>query len=259
MQKGKVLSLEDRIPKIKEHRRRKANRRLIFLLSLFFLLIACVVYFQSPLSHIHSIKVDGNQSISEEEMLVASGLRIGDNIWKVNKKEATKKIKELPEIKSAEISYKFPNKLEIIVKEFKTIAYVEKENKFYPILENGIRLDKEINSNLHSPILIGFTENEVLDELAAQLQQIPSEIVNSISEIKYEPKETDKYRIILYMNDGFEVHATMMTFAEKMTYYPSIVSQLDPEIKGVIDFEVGSYFRKYEIEEEEVVEEEKAE
>src|SRR5690606_4694795 len=136
----------------------------------------------------------------------------------------------------------------IIVKEFKTIAYVEKENKFYPILENGIRLDKEINSNLHSPILIGFTENEVLDELAAQLQQIPSEIVNSISEIKYEPKETYKYRIILYTNDGFEDHATIMTFDEKMTYNPSIVSQLDPVIKGVIDSEVASYFRKYELE-----------
>ena len=36
MEKGKVLSLEDRIPKIKEYRRRKANRRLIFLLTLFF-------------------------------------------------------------------------------------------------------------------------------------------------------------------------------------------------------------------------------
>ena len=71
MQKGKVLSLEDRIPKIKEHRRRKANRRLILLLSLFFLLIVCVVYFQSPFSQIKRIDVLGNETITEEEVVEA--------------------------------------------------------------------------------------------------------------------------------------------------------------------------------------------
>ncbi|WP_337999011.1 hypothetical protein [Bacillus methanolicus] len=48
------------------------------------------------------------------------------------------------------------------------------------------------------------------------------------------------------MNDGFEVNATLRGFAEKMAHYPSIVSQLDPDKKGVIDLEVGSYFKAYD-------------
>ena len=75
-----------------------------------------------------------------------------------------------------------------------------------------------------------------------ELDKLPSEILNSISEIYYSPKKTDLYHISLFMNDGFEVSATLRSFSEKMVHYPSIISQLDPNKKGLIDLEVGSYF-----------------
>jgi cell division protein FtsQ len=50
------------------------------------------------------------------------------------------------------------------------------------------------------------------------------------------------------MNDGFEVRATLRTFSDKMVHYPSIISQLDPNKKGIIDLEVGSFFKAYESE-----------
>ena len=64
------------------------------------------------------------------------------------------------------------------------------------------------------------------------LEQLPNEVLNSISEIHYDPKKTDHYHISLFMNDGNEVSATIRTFAEKMSHYPSIISQLDPNQKG---------------------------
>ena len=81
------------------------------------------------------------------------------------------------------------------------------------------------------------------------MKELPPEIVNIISEVHYTPKNTDKYHITLFMNDGFEVSATILTFSEKMVHYPSIVSQLDPKVKGVIDMEVGSFFKAYETKE----------
>jgi cell division protein FtsQ len=33
-----------------------------------------------------------------------------------------------------------------------------------------------------------------------------------------------------------------------MMHYPSIISQLDPNKKGIIDLEVGSYFKAFESE-----------
>ena len=79
------------------------------------------------------------------------------------------------------------------------------------------------------------------------LENLPTEISNSISEIHYTPKKTDPYHISLFMNDGFEVSATLRSFSEKMVHYPSIISQLDPNKKGIIDLEVGSYFKAFRI------------
>ncbi|MCJ8006181.1 cell division protein FtsQ/DivIB [Lederbergia wuyishanensis] len=255
MQKGKVLSLEDRIPKIKEHRKRRANRRLIFLLTLFFLLIVCVVYIQSPLSQINKIEVYGNNLVSKNEITKVSSLKKGDNIWKVNKGQASKKIMELPEVKKAGVRLEFPNNIVIDIKEYSPIALIVSDKEFLPVLENGTIL-KNSTMLADAPLLINFKKGPFLDELAAQLKDIPSEILNAVSEIHYEPKETDKYHIYIFMNDGFEISATITTLSTKMIHYPSIVSQLDPKVKGVINLEVGSFFKAYDLEEEVKSEEE---
>lgn len=248
VEKGKVLSLEDRIPKIKEHRRRKANRRLIFLISLFFLLIMLVIYFQSPLSHVKEIKVQGNESVSDEAIINRSGLKTGNNIWKLDKKEAVENIEDLQEVKNVKVKLGFPNTVYLQIKEFKTIAYVSNGTKFHPILENGLIVvnNTEGGVPVSAPILSSFKEDGVLEHMAKELKELPPEIMNVISEIYYTPKKTDKYHITLYMNDGFEVSATILSFSDKMVHYPSIVSQLDPKTKGVIDLEVGSFFKAYE-------------
>jgi cell division protein FtsQ len=247
MEGKKIVSIEDRIPKLKQLRKKKANRRLILLLSFFFLLIACVLYFLSPLSHIKTISVKGNQYISSDLVIDVSELSHNTNIWKVNKNESAKKIEQLPEVKSAIIQAEFPNTVLITVKEHKRMAYLSKENSFHPIMENG-KILAELKSGeipVHAPVLVGFSEGKALNHLLEQLGKLPEQIRNSISEIHYKPTETDIYHITMYMNDGFEVSATSRTLSDKMIHYPSIISQLDPAIKGVIDLEVGSFFKAY--------------
>lgn len=248
MDKGKVLSLEDRIPKIKEHRKRKSNRRLIFLISLFFLLIVCVIYFQSPLSHIKQIQVHGNESVTPEEAIKMSKLKRDLSIWEIDRKQVVKDIKSHPEIKNAAVRLGFPNTVHIHVEEYSKIAFVSTGTQFLPILENGTILSDNPKDGIpgNAPILSGFKENHILEEMAKQLLELPPEIVSAISEIQYSPQKTDRYHINLYMNDGFEVSATILTFADKMIHYPSFVSELDPRKKGVIDLEVGSFFKAYE-------------
>ncbi len=120
-------------------------------------------------------------------------------------------------------------------------------------MDNGkIIKNREANKiPVNSPILLDFKEGGALNQMVKDLENLPSEISNSISEIHYTPKKTDPYHISLFMNDGFEVSATLRSFSEKMMYYPSIISQLDPNKKGIIDLEVGSYFKAFESEVEE--------
>lgn len=259
MDKGKIVSIEDRIPKLKHQRRKKANRRLIMLLALFFVLIAGVIYFQSPLSKVKKITVTGNESYSYEQIVEKSGISLQSNVWKISRGEIEKELEKIQEIKKASVNVKLPNIVAIEVKEFNRLAYISKGKNFYPVLENGNILgEKQIDEiPVNAPILIGFKEGKVLDEMIASLEGLPEVVINSISEVHSKPVKTDEYLIKLYMNDGFEVNATLRTFTEKMAHYPSIVSQLDPSKKGVIDLEVGSYFKAYEAEEAEEVEIEK--
>ena len=247
MEKGKIVSIEDRIPKLKQIRKSKANRRLVLLLSLFFILVACVLYFLSPLSYVKSIKVEGNQYITSKQIIKLSNIKQDRSIWKVDTGETAANIKRIPDIKSASVVPVFPNSVKITVSEHTRIAYLSMDGKFAPILENGDIL-KELESGenpVFAPVLIGFKEGKALKLLLEELDKLPVEIQNAISEIHHDPTKTDKYHIVMYMNDGYEVSATSRTLSEKMIHYPSIVSQLDPEVKGVIDLEVGSYFKAF--------------
>ncbi|WP_163101415.1 cell division protein FtsQ/DivIB [Peribacillus alkalitolerans] len=261
MERGTIVSIEERIPKLKQMRKKKANRRLIGLLAFFFLLIICVLYFISPLSQIKHIVVKGNKYIHDEKIIELSGIQKNDSMWKVDKEKSVEKIKKFPEIKAASVKVTLPNTVEITVEEYKRVAYLVKDSKFYPVLSSGEILPVLKNGDIpvYAPVLIGFVKGLELNQIIEELDKLPEEISNSISEVYFEPKETDKYHIRIYMNDGYEVLASSRTLSEKLVHYPYIVNQLDPKVKGVIDLEVGSYFRAYGVEEPTLEGEEKTE
>jgi len=248
LKENNVISIEDRIPRLKEQRKKKANRRLIYLMLLFFTLIAVVVYFQSPLSHIQSITVHNNIVYNSDLIIKESGISLNDNIWSIEKDKVTERLEKLPQVETAEFTIKFPNHVNINIVEYRKIGYVYSESKYIPVLENGKLLteDKVEFVKSYAPILFSFREGVVLNEMIKELEEIPESVLNSISEIHSTPKSSDELSITVFMNDGYEVIATIRDFADKIQFYPDIVNQLDPTVKGVIDLEVGSFFKAYE-------------
>ncbi|WP_164215379.1 cell division protein FtsQ/DivIB [Virgibacillus sp. YIM 98842] len=247
MDDKKIVSIEDRIPKLKQARKKKANRRLVFYLSIFFFLISIIVYLQSPLSYIKTIEVTGNTFLTDEEVIEISELQTNTNIWTINKEEIAEQMKDNPIVESAEVNRILPRTVEISLKEFEHVGYVEEENSYSPILRNGNILESmnQSNPNGDAPILIGFTETEYLERLANELAELPDSISNLISEIHWSPAEENRDKLLLYMNDGFLVDGTIRNFAEKMEVYPSIAGQLDEEEKGIIHIGVGAYFESF--------------
>lgn len=248
LKNGKVVNIEDRIPKLKHRRKQKANRRLIIYLSIFFLLIIGVVFFQSSLSKISSIKVIGNQNITEKEIIHYSKLAVGMSFWNVNNKKVEDNLKKHPEIKAVTVEKKLPNIIVIKVKEYQRIAFIKSNGKYLPILENGDILKTKKNNNkefLNAPILVNWAKGEDIQEMIAQLRKLPTSIVNSISEIYYTPIPRDILQITLYMNDGNEVRASVRNFSQKMKYYPSMVKELDPNVKGIFYIDVENRFTPF--------------
>ncbi|AMX85303.1 cell division protein FtsQ [Geobacillus subterraneus] len=248
MEKGKVVVLEDRVPKLKERRRQKANRRLILYLSFFFLFILCVLYFQSPLSAVKHVEVSGNRHLPAERIISLSGITKRTSFWKVNEQNVEAKIARHPEIKQAAVEKRLPNTIVIHVREWRRIAYVYNRQTFFPLLENGRLLKQEAAKTAPSdaPVLVGWKSGDAIAEMTGQLAELPAAVLGAMSEIHYKPNSEYEDRVVVYMNDGYEVSATIHNFADRLSHYPSIIAELDRNVKGVIHLEVGSYFVPYE-------------
>lgn len=240
MDEEKVVSIEDRIPKLREARRKKSNRRLIFYICLFFSLISIVVYLQSPLSYINQIRVSGNQYLSEATIIAESDLSESVNVWSFKTSAIEEKLDALSEIKSATVVRVFPNNIEIAVEEYRKIAYINGDEFFQPILENGTILDsfKITDYQGDAPLLYQFTDEEYLTLFVEQLANLSESITAHISEIYWTPTESNPFLLELFMTDGFKVIVSIRQFSGQMASYPSIVSQLE-ETNGTIEMGSG--------------------
>ncbi|MFC4557020.1 cell division protein FtsQ/DivIB [Virgibacillus kekensis] len=247
MEKKNVVSIEDRIPKLKQERKKKANRRLIFYLSVFFVLIAIIVYLQSPLSHVRTVKVTGNSMVSDEEVIKQTSLNQDTNIWMINDAQIVKSVSENPAVESAEVTRKLPWTVHIKLNEYEHVGYIKNKGNFFPILGNSEVLTevKQETINGDAPLILGFSDKDYLKEMTQELEKLPVSILRLISEVHWDPEDGNQNKIKLYMNEGYIVDGTIRNFAEKMKVYPSIVSQLDPDKKGIIHIGVGAYFEEF--------------
>ncbi|MCM3759353.1 FtsQ-type POTRA domain-containing protein [Alkalihalobacillus oceani] len=253
MSKEKVVTINERIPTLKEQRKQRANRRLLFFLSFFFLLLLVMVYFQSPLSHVKNVTVEGNQFVSDEKVVELSGIKGGTSIWNLDKAAIIDRLLDDDEISAASVERKWFNTVNLVVREHARIGYLYANEHYYPILETGRYLAELPRQEYpaDAPLLMNFEQGEALAEMAAELSKVPPQLIERISEIFLTPNESDPLALVLYMTDGNEVHSTIRGFSEKIAPYPSIVSDLDPEKKGILHMRMSPYFEEFVVEEEE--------
>jgi len=211
-------------------------------------MVLSIVYFQSPLSKVSNVKVSGNYNVPTDEIIKLSGLSNRTSFWKIDKEEVITNIKSHKEVHDVQLERVIPNRVLITVNEWKRIAYVvDTENHYYPLLENGQTLPPldNLTSQTDAPLLIGWHEDGDIISMVDELSKLPEGITNAISEIHYEPTNSDPHHVILYMNNGYEVSVTVRGFAKKMEAYPSVIGELDPSMKGIIHLDVVPFFEKY--------------
>ncbi|MCO7174619.1 cell division protein FtsQ/DivIB [Sporolactobacillus kofuensis] len=244
MDRKKVIALEDRLPQLKQERKQKANRRFVFYACIFFLLIFVVVYFQSPLSKVHTITVSGEQIVSSEKVIKASGITNNTHIWDIRKNAVQQKIERLPTVQSVLIEKSFPNEVTIRIKEYSRKAYLWKNGNYYPILQNGTMMKKLRDGKMpvDAPVLFGFSKSAALKKVAEGLGTISKQMKHNISDIHYIGHSGSGDDLVLYMNDGNKVVASTRTFAQNINLYPEVAANLPKGKHGTIHLSVGIYF-----------------
>lgn len=108
-------------------------------------MVLIIVYLQTPISKVSTISVTGNENVSKKEIIDLSDINSGDTeFWSLDKQKTEKKIQQNKLVKKAEISKSLPNKINIAIEEYKAIAYLEKDDVYYEVLENGSVLPNEV-------------------------------------------------------------------------------------------------------------------
>lgn len=240
----KVIDIEERIPSMREKRRKKTNKKFLFIIAVFCIALLVLLYFQSSYSKVGKIDIKGANLYDESFYNDKSGISSGIPYWGFKTSTIEKELSALDGVNSVTVSRKLLRNVEISITEWDTVAYVEQEGQFNLLLENGDIFSSDVN-NSNIPILNHVENANVRKKLTSQLKKMDKNVLQLISEIIYTGSEDEQDTITVFMDDGYEVHAIIQTFAESMEYYPEITSQLGDHDKGIIDMEVGTFFTPY--------------
>jgi cell division protein FtsQ len=242
----KVIDIEERIPTLRERRKKRTNRKFFLLIFIFLFTLTGLLYFQSDFSHISRIHVEGASLNSEDAYIEKSGLENGMSMWGFRSGAIEKNLKAGNEVKEANVKRIWINEISITIEEWDRLAFIENNGEYKHLLENGTTFPrKNEDAVLDAPILTGFSDKDILKRMTKELMDMPKDILPLISQIRYSPSEQDQFSLQIFMNDGNEVRALIPSLSEKMRYYPSIVTQIPSGQYGVIDLEVGSFFSPY--------------
>jgi cell division protein FtsQ len=179
---------------------RQRNRRVLSLLSGAFLICAATFgawfggryalrrfFWQNPEYNLSEVEIHTDGSLTRPEILEATGIQEGKNIFSFNLSNARKGLMALPQVDFAEIDRVLPNKISIDVTERKPVAWVTGADDGDPASDPNaflidrdgtlLRVKNQERDYFHLPIITGvsvenYEAGQAIDlpEVSAALQ-----------------------------------------------------------------------------------------
>jgi len=196
-------------------------------LFLFFAILLIVIFFNSSLSKVHNIEIIGNNLLKTEDILATISLKKNDYYFLFNSEKAKAKLEQNNIIKKVVVEKKFFGKIKIIIEEQKIVAFLQSNNNWLPVLENGIVLwNYPWGNYIDRPLISKYSSERNVQQLARELAKVSNEALNKISEIIDVPNEKEPNLIIVYTKDHIKIFVRLNEFADRLNLYPQIVEEL---------------------------------
>jgi cell division protein FtsQ len=200
-----------------EKRRRRRKVKGMFFLALLFSIGILIFALYSPIFIIQGLDVQGADRLKKEDIISASRIQNGLNIFKFSTIRARKDIEKVPYVKEVSVQRKLPNVVQISVKERTPLAAVMYLSSYILIDKEGIAL--EVNPDIKSKNLIeikgiqlnNFTLGKPITENNAAGLGAALDILtllqkdDLLSKIEYiDVKDSDK--IMMYLDNRVNVN-----------------------------------------------------
>ncbi|WMM23354.1 FtsQ-type POTRA domain-containing protein [Tissierella sp. MB52-C2] len=154
----------------KKMRRRRFFFR--FLLLIILIVSMSVLALNSDFFAINNIKVTGNSKLTKDNIISASSIKLGENIFKISTKLGNENLEKLSYVKDVKIKRKFPREIIINITERKEIIQIKEISSFILVDIEGYILDIVDTENDKLPQLRGLnTEYEKIGDNIFSLEK----------------------------------------------------------------------------------------
>ncbi|MDA8354421.1 MAG: FtsQ-type POTRA domain-containing protein [Firmicutes bacterium] len=214
--------MDERVPPLRpsNHGRKPPSVTAIFFILLFFLGIGVVLFLKSPLSEIRNIRIEGNELVSDREVLETIRLVKGTSFFHWDAGQAEEALTTLPEVRDASVTKSFPSAVRVRLNEVERVGYWSRGDRLYPLLSDGSVLREDPwEGEVDRPVIRGLNKGEVLISVAKGLSRLSPGVIDEISEIR--PGQDDTYSdlVKVYTRRDHLIHVRARDFGEKVKYY----------------------------------------
>lgn len=204
----------------------------IFLLISYFI---CFLAYDIVNLNIKNIYIYGNEFFTDQEIIELAGIENYPSTLKYNSLNIKNTLEKNTYIKEVKVKKKWLTEVNIYVTENKPLFYYEYDKK--TILSDGMKVDKIFIT----PTVINYIPNKKYQKFLTKMNEVDTDILKRISEIKYDPNDVDKNRFLLTMNDGNYVYVTLNKFLN-INNYLDMIKNFENK-KGILYLDSGEYFK----------------
>ncbi|MBR4874543.1 MAG: FtsQ-type POTRA domain-containing protein [Clostridia bacterium] len=244
-----------------ESYKRKIRQRQILILSIFVVVILLCVCLFTPIFGISQISVTGNTIIASEDIIAASGIENGENVFRISGRKVVKALKKITYIEDAKVRRKFPARIIIDVDEATQDLIFDMPNEFAVATIEGRVLENLSDvTELTAPIVYGIDikKAEISKKIEAEDEQGLDEHLERLKCFKEAPfwAEIDEFYVsdisnfIMYMKSGMKVTFGSVDNIEglkrKIKLMSKILEQVTQSERSYLDLtEDKGYYGEY--------------
>ena len=206
----------------------------IFLFLTFILIIIGAVYKIANLK-ITNIYIKNNYYLTDLEVIETAKIKDYPSTFQNSCKKIEKRLEKNPLIKTAKVKKTYFTRVYIDIEENSLLFYDINTSKI--VLKDGTTF----SGNYDVPTLINQVPKKVYKKMITKFALINPDILDNISEIKYDPDSVDKERFLLTMSDGNYVYITLSK-CSNINNYLKYIKEFNNK-KGILYLNSGEYFK----------------
>ncbi|MBE7050349.1 MAG: FtsQ-type POTRA domain-containing protein [Ruminococcaceae bacterium] len=216
--------------------------------------LAVILFFMSPVFRIRSIDVVGNIELKKAEIIDVSGIKKGDNIFRIDSEKARNAISGLGKVTGIEIIRSLPGDVTIRVYEKTECAYIMEKAAYTGIDETGMIISTMSGLDRNVPLIKGIKlvdtkkgqyikidrkDSKVASEL---IRKILTELKNQeiLGKVKYiDLSDLDDIKMTLrndvLVNMGKDGNEDGDNIEYKIAFLKAIIPEIDSQTGGVVE------------------------